>query len=134
MQEYNTLKNMILDILSDDECHTTDQLIEECQRRGMNFEGKRTPVYNATFQLKKKGLIVKEEKGLFKQRTPKNLNDSLSEKDNGMEDAILIIEKRIDRYKKFDWIQCSDEVLMQARAEVKQLLKLAENISKNLSR
>ena len=94
MQEYNTLKNMILDILSDDECHTTDQLIEECQRRGMNFEGKRTPVYNATFQLKKKGLIVKEEKGLFRQRTPKNLSDNLSEKDNGMEDAILIIEKK----------------------------------------
>ena len=132
MQEYNILKDMILDILSDDECHTTDQLIEECQKRGLNFEESRTPVYNATFQLKKKGLIEIVSKGIFRRRNLENANDDYYVGGNKMEEAILVIERKINAYKDLDWIHFSDDVLMQARTDVKKLLKLADEITNTL--
>ena len=51
-KKYRGIGNVILNILEDNEWHTTDQLVDECRECGIDLEGAREPVYNAVFRLK----------------------------------------------------------------------------------
>ena len=53
---------------------------------------------------------------------------------NQLEVSIGNIEMYVDKYKKFDWINCSDEELQDARSNVTRLLDLAKKQKRNSKR
>lgn len=122
MSDYGELKNTILEILSDDQCYTTSQIAEECQKRGIILDEGRASIYNTTFQLNKKGLIKKIGRGLFKQ---KGADDT---KEEAIDEAISIINRKLDYCSNLNWMRCSDDELKRARSDMNRLLKLADDI------
>lgn len=53
---------------------------------------------------------------------------------NQLEVSIGNIEMYVDKYKKFDWINCSDEELQDARSNVTRLLDLAKKVEKEFKK
>ena len=132
MQKYKGLRNIILEILDDHNCWTTEQLVSECEKRGMIFENGKNSIYNITYQLKKNGDIERVSQGVFRRKKMEEIKEEQSEETSKMQEAVWTIEKELEKYKDFDWINCSDDVLKQARMDVKELLKIAEKIQKSL--
>lgn len=122
MSNYGKLKNTILEMLSDGQCCTTSQIAEECQKRGINIDEERSLIYNATFQLSKKGLIKKVGRGLFKQKEAEDT------KEEAIDEAISIINRKLDYCSNLNWMRCSDDELKRARSDMNRLLKLADDI------
>lgn len=135
MKKYRELKKILLESLSDGNWHTTDELQEKGEEFGISFESGRGPIYNIMHQLKKDGEVeangvgqyklnfshgVKEEQKL-NQESYCMLNDELME-------SIKKIETLILKYRKFNWVNCSEKELQEARFVVNRLIKLSEKI------
>ena len=56
MGKYGEVRKVIMEVLCDQEWHTIDDLQNKCEVRGITLED-RSPIYNVTHQLKKRGKI-----------------------------------------------------------------------------
>lgn len=126
MIKYKEVREVVNSILDDQQWHTIDELQSKCEENGMSFEKGRGPIYNVTHQLKKQGKIETDGGGKYRayrknelvQRNSKEYIDSL----------VKEIEVYLAKYKRFDWVRCSDEELQEARNNAMQLIGLARKI------
>lgn len=107
---------------------------------GINLEGNRGPIYNVVHQLKKKGKIEANGIGEYRickqsvEPVKKGRMEFSNKQKNQLEVSIGNIEMYVDKYKKFDWINCSDEELQDARSNVTRLLDLAKKVEKEFKK
>lgn len=106
----------------------------------INLEGNRGPIYNVVHQLKKKGKIEANGIGEYRickqsvEPVKKGRMEFSNKQKNQLEVSIGNIEMYVDKYKKFDWINCSDEELQDARSNVTRLLDLAKKVEKEFKK
>lgn len=138
-KKYKGIGNVILNILEDNEWHTTDQLVDECRKCGIDLEGAREPVYNAVFRLKNKGLIENGGAGRFRKKTcnnEKTAEEKSAESDveNEMDfmSALEVVKREIENCRKIKWMQCSENELKKARETVRQLAELSDEIQQTI--
>ena len=125
-----------MNILSDSAWHTTDEILKECEKAEINLNGKRDPIYNIMHSFKKNSKI--ETSGTGKYRLKPNQNTSCEESIQTKHDPFYNFDNKIidfqnikmllTKYENFDWINCNDIELQNARKEVNCLLKLSEEI------
>ena len=102
--------------------------------------GNRGPIYNVVHQLKKKGKIEANGIGEYRickqsvEPVKKGRMEFSNKQKNQLEVSIGNIEMYVDKYKKFDWINCSDEELQDARSNVTRLLDLAKKVEKEFKK
>lgn len=100
----------------------------------------RGPIYNVVHQLKKKGKIEANGIGEYRickqsvEPVKKGRMEFSNKQKNQLEVSIGNIEMYVDKYKKFDWINCSDEELQDARSNVTRLLDLAKKVEKEFKK
>ncbi len=91
-------------------------------------------------QLKKKGKIEANGMGEYRvwnqdtERIEKGESKLSNNQKNQLIKSIESIEIYLAMYKKFDWINCSDEELQEARSNVARLLDLAQKVEKEFKR
>lgn len=140
MGKYKEVREVIVNVLSDEQWHGVEEIQSTCEEEGIKLEGDRGPVYNVVHQLKKKGKI--EANGMGEYRicnqsvgTVKvGVVEHSNKQKNQLEVSIDNIEMYVDKYKKFNWINCSDEELQDARSNVTRLLDLAKKVEKEFKR
>lgn len=114
------------------ELKTKEYTIELTNNRG--------PIYNVVHQLKKKGKIEANGIGEYRickqsvEPVKKGRMEFSNKQKNQLEVSIGNIEMYVDKYKKFDWINCSDEELQDARSNVTRLLDLAKKVEKEFKK
>lgn len=137
MGKYKEVRKIVMTILCDQKWHTIEELQNKCEAEGLSFEGGRGPIYNVAYQLKKKGEIEANGRGEYRiceQNAENNKSIEVIQKysdDNTkkLDKFINSIEVYLERYKKFNWISCTDEELQNARNNVVKLIKLAQKIN-----
>lgn len=139
MGTYSEVRGIVIDVLSDQEWHTTEELQRKCEESGIMLNGERHSIYNAVHRLKKRGKIEGNGAGRYRMVIENTeVEDEIgcdTEKvieGNNIEQAILNIEKLLKFltiYKNFDWINCSDEECRNARKDARRLLALADKIN-----
>lgn len=131
MGKYKEVREVIVNSLSDKQWHGVDEIQSKCEEEGINLEGNRGPIYNVVHQLKKKGKIEANGIGEYRickqsvEPVKKGRMEFSNKQKNQLEVSIGNIEMYVDKYKKFDWINCSDEELQDARSNVTRLLRSA---------
>lgn len=137
MVKYKDVRAIVLEELADQEWHTTKNLHDKCESLGLNFNGNKGPLYNVLHQLKKKRILESSGTGdyrLLTDNTTLNSSPNTKEKKAELQPSIKIIESYITKYKKFDWINCSNQELLAARNNVSILLALSRKISNEFER
>lgn len=135
MGKYKDVREVIVNAISDKQWHGIDEIQSRCEGEGISLEGDRGPIYNVVHQLKKKGKIEANGMGAYRLREQSiELVESSNKQKNQLEASIENIEMYVDKYKKFDWINCSDEELQDARSNVTRLLDLAKKVEKEFKR
>lgn len=143
MANYRETKETLLEILKDDKGYTLNELQKKCEDYGLNFEGEKgkSPLYTSLYQLKKKGEIESDSRGVYR-RGEKGQSDTMgedktkkktSEKNEKLQEAIESIETQMRDYINFDWLNCSDEELQEARCAVQLIKKLSRKIQNNFN-
>lgn len=136
MGKYKKVREVIANVLSDKQWHGVDEIQSECEEEGINLQGDKGPIYNVVHQLKKKGKIEANGMGEYKicNQDTENIqseeNKSFNNRKSQLIDNIKSIEIYLAKYKDFDWINCSDIELQDARRNVARLLGLAQKIQK----
>ena len=138
--KYKEVREVIVNSLSDKQWHGVDEIQSKCEEEGINLEGNRGPIYNVVHQLKKKGKIEANGIGEYRickqsvEPVKKGRMEFSNKQKNQLEVSIGNIEMYVDKYKKFDWINCSDEELQDARSNVTRLLDLAKKVEKEFKK
>ena len=141
MGKYKEKRGIVFEVLSDREWHTIDEIQKKCEEKGIFLNGERSAIYNVMHQLKKKGMLETSGTGKYKMSDENIQNDNKKEADqencHKQEDklgkSIKSIEIYLIKYKKFDWITCSEKELQEARANANKLIKLSEKIQNEFS-
>ena len=136
MGKYKEVREVIVNALSDRKWHGVHEIQRKCEEEKINLDGDRGPIYNVVHQLKKKGLL--EANGMGEYRICKDDTEHAEEKilepdnyqKNQLIESIESIDMYLTKYKKFNWINCSDGELQEARSNVLRLLDLAQKIEK----
>ena len=114
MGKYKDVRDVLINALSDKQWHGVDEIQSKCEEEGINLKGDRGPIYNVVHQLKKKGKI--EANGMGEYRICKQSIEQVKEgkletsnkQENQLEVSIENIEIYMNKYKNFDWVNCSD--------------------------
>ena len=140
MGKYKEVREVIVNTLSDKQWQGVDEIRSKCEEEGINLARDKGPIYNVVHQLKKKGKIEANGMGEYKvcnQDTETIENEerkSSNNQKNQLINSIEGIEIYLAKYKDFDWINCSDIELQDARFNVAKLLDLAQKIEKEFKR
>lgn len=134
MAKYKEVRKIILSILQDGQWHVLDELQRKCEQEGISFEDGRGPLYNVTHQLKVKGIIEADGIGGYKIYNQKEQICEGKSVTSDLTTSLKNIDLYIMKYKKFDWINCSDEELQDARNKVGKMLELAQKINSEFRR
>ena len=133
MGKYREVRELMINILSDKQWHKIDEIQHKCEEEGINLTDK-TPIYNVAYQLRKKGKIEANGAGeyrMYEQDTKyskEKIPESSNSQKNQLIESVENIEMYLDKYKKFDWINCTDEELRDARSNVAKMFGLAEKV------
>lgn len=136
MGKYKKVREVIVNALADKQWHGVDEIQSKCEEEGINLQGDKGPIYNVVHQLKKKGKIEADGMGEYKicNQDTENVQNEEGKSSNSQKsqliDNIKSIEIYLAKYKDFDWINCSDIELQDARRNVARLLGLAQKIEK----
>ena len=66
MVKYKDLRIEIMEILSDGEGHTVEDIERKCIEKGFDLQNKRGPIYNVAHELKNRGIITVKENGIYR--------------------------------------------------------------------
>ncbi len=141
MGKYKEIREIVFDVLSDREWHTVDEIQKKCEEGGIYLNGEKSVIYNVIHQLKKKRIVETSGTGKYKMSDENIQNDNKKESDyencckqeDKLGKSIKSIEIYLAKYKKFDWITCSEKELQEARANANKLIKLSEKIQNEFS-
>lgn len=134
MAKYRDVRSYIMEALSDGKWHTTDELQKICENHGVVFLNGKGPIYNILYQQKKAGRVEADGTGAYRI-LKETQNENMREEENeDVNRAFTEIEKIIIKYKKFDWVNCTDDELKEARYYSSRLLILASTIQNEFGR
>lgn len=137
MGKYKDIREVLADLMADQEWHTIEEIEKKCEEKGITLGGKRNSIYGVIHQLKKKGEVETSGTGQYKICIDKmsgtdnkvaELEVEYNNEEEELEKSIKKIEAYLERYRKFNWINCSEEELQKARTRMKKLIKLYEKI------
>lgn len=129
MSKSKEIKKIIMEILKDGEVHTAEEIRMACLERGIIGSEEANIVRGAVFSLKKENEnFVAVEKGRYKLEKEKDLEKCI-EKDE-FEEVIKYLRKKINMFKNFNWITCTDEELEVSRKQIMLLRDLSDEIER----
>ncbi len=140
MGKYKEIREVIINVVSDQQWHKLEELQSKCEEVGISFEDGRGPIYNITHQLKKKGKIEANGMGAYRicmqnmECDERGEIEIHSNQKKQLLESIENIEIYLAKYKHFNWINCSDEELQDARSNVVRLIELGQKIEKEFKR
>lgn len=130
------VRMVLLELLSDMEWHTTDEIQHVCEVAGIDLSKGRGPIYNVVHKLKSDKKIEGNGVGDYRMIREEDLNedeDFEREEVCDLRECVWKIEKYLKKYKNTKWLLfCSDEDVKIARDDVKTLLDLANKIKDQL--
>lgn len=129
MSKSKEIKKVIMEILKDGNVHTAEEIRTVCIEKGIIGSKEANIVRGAVFSLKKENeYFVAVEKGRYKLEKEKNLEKYI--KTDDFEEVIKYLNKKIDVFKNFNWITCTDEELDKSRKQIMLLIDLSNEIKK----
>ena len=139
MVKYKNIREVVIRVLSDQKWHTIDEIENMCEAEGMKFDKVRGPIYNVLHQLKKSGVIESDGTGAYRKygenivfKAKKGDKARTVKFDEELNNCIKRIETQLIKLKKFDWINCTETELQEARFSANNLIKLSEKIQSEL--
>lgn len=131
MVKYKDLRIEILEILSDGEGHTVEDIERKCLEKGFDFQNKRGPIYNVAHELKNRGIITVKENGIYRMsnKDVQEMKQNIKGVDKDFEECIKKMERKLKEYKNFSWVNSTEEEWKEAKALGKRMIKLAEEIN-----
>lgn len=133
MSKNSEIKNLIIELLDDKKVHTTEEIrIEVYKRNIVNPEEKNdAAIRNALYLLKKEKIIVNSgKKGEY--RLQNNFVKNVDEKEK-YKHAVNLLLKRVEELEKFDWLNCTNDELEEARRDAMLLRRISLKISNMFS-
>lgn len=129
MSQQKKLKEMIVELLRDGEIHSSEEIRELALKKGIIDDEKSTSIRNAIFQLKKENCdFITPEKGRYMLQTRESHKHDGSKM--SFDQTMEIVDDIIDSLSHFNWINCTDAELAQARQHMAQLKKMADRVTK----
>lgn len=122
MGNYGKTIKSLLEIFEDGKLYSIkdlEKILEDDYEIDLSGENGKKPLYTSLHRLKKQGKI---------RRTKNCYRICLPLTDREFEEAIEIVEAKIKMYKNFEWYNCSDEELAQARYVVKKITDLSKHV------
>ena len=110
MAKHNETKKALMEIFKERE--------EICKEDyGLNFDDKKEKnnLYNQLYRFKQDGIVICN-------RSLYRIND------RKIDNALQIIEDKIESYKNFKWYSCSDEELEEARNTLQRITDLSSKV------
>lgn len=131
MTQGKKFRNLILELLSDGETHSTKEIRNYIVEHNIKLTEDSTRIRNILFAMKKENTnFINVKRGLYcLQSTNNEEQEIFSELNN----AISIIKTTINECKSFNWYQCNDQQLNIARSKIKMIINLADIIDSELS-
>lgn len=123
MGKYQTIREIIREVMKDGMVHTAEELRVICEQRGIEINKNRAEIYNTVHQLKKKGVIISDgENGYLLVNSEKDVDlvaTSVSQKKS---------EQRINTSKAVRFNLFEFEIVKPAiRKEAKQVISVFDN-------
>lgn len=135
---FRKIKHVLEECMSDQQWHTSPEIEKRCEEEGIHLNGDRSSIYSIFFQMKKRGNIITDGRGMYKLTGPLSENNKNNEQKQGVLSsdeelitAVGIIEKYLIKYKNFSLMDCSDAELQKAKSNVKMLNNLLKGIAKD---
>lgn len=129
MSKSKEIKKVIMDILQDGNIHTAEEIRTVCARKGIIDIKESNVVRGAIFTLKKENeCFVAVDKGKYKLRRINDVEESIVHDE--FDKVIKYLEKKVNVFKRFNWITCTDEELEIARKQITVMMNLADDIKK----
>lgn len=116
------IKIIIKELMSDGELHTVDEIYQLAIQKKVIKDKKDAAVKNALYQLKKEDSnFTSEGQGRYRMKKEKE-TESYSE--ITLDDSINKIVNVVEKFKKFDWVNCTDDELSDMREEIRKVRNL----------
>lgn len=120
MAKHNETKKALMEIFKEREekWYSISELEEICKEDyGLNFDDKKEKnnLYSQLYRFKQDGIVVCN-------RSLYRIND------RKIDNALQIIEDKIESYKNFKWYSCSDEELEEARNTLQRITDLSSKV------
>lgn len=127
MSKCQCAKKIINELLGDGKVHTIDEMVSLALERHVIENKKDSAVKNALFQMKKQNTsIINVDKGKYKMLIA---NDRNVKEKEVFEESISYVFLEIRKLKEFDWMNCTNEELAEARKKVMKLKEVYEEIN-----
>lgn len=126
MAKHNETKKALMEIFKEREekWYSISELEEICKEDyGLNFDDKKEKnnLYNQLYRFKQDGIIICN-------RSLYRIND------RKIDNALQIIEDKIESYKNLKWYSCSDEELEEARSTLQRITDLSSKVQHLINR
>jgi len=129
MSKCKKIKEIIVELFDDGEVHTIGEVIEQAMKQGVITDSRDSSVKNALYQMKKTNAsFINVDTGKYQMEKINEEGDQ--EKAEGFDSNLDCVLREVTLLKKFDWVNCSDEELAEARAKIVKLKRLFEELQR----
>ncbi len=133
MSKCRQVKEIIEELFKDGDVHTIEEITLLAIERKIIRDAKDSAVKNALFQMKRDNPhFINVDKGKYQARGKDNTRNKNSVE--MFEKAVEYLAKEVVDLKKFDWVNCTDEELLEAREKIAKLKKLGIEVQKLIKR
>jgi len=133
MSKCRQVKELIEELFKDGDVHTIEEITLLAIERKIIRDAKDSAVKNALFQMKRDNPnFINVDKGKYQARGKDNAGNKNSVE--MFEKAVEYLAKEVVDLKKFDWVNCTDEELLEAREKIAKLKKLGLEVQKLIKR
>lgn len=130
MSKMSVIKELILNILADNQSHSIKEFYAQAQQKGYIQDSNDASIRNAIHHLMKTNTSIHRlEKGVYTMTS--DSSNYMNEEE--LSQSIHYIFKTLNELNSFNWIECSDTELQHARAAVKQIKELVKKAEISLT-
>lgn len=131
MSRNKEIQNIIMNIMEDGELHTMEEFRKACLQKGVISPEKGGVIRGVIFKIKSENNnFITIDRGKYRLRKTDDSNENGNAAEEEFDKMIKYMKQKIDMFKKFNWILCTDKELETARKQITALAELANDIKK----
>lgn len=129
MSKCKRVKMLIEELFSDGKVHSIEEITLLAIEKKIVLNKKDSAVKNALYQMKQVNTnLVSVDKGTYRMLSSEDGN--VIKQDNAFENALEIVLAEVCKLRNFDWINCTDDELVQAREKIAKLKNVFGDVQK----